>query len=107
MRDFIEHLRAKPEHVRKQIAFATSAGVTGVVAFMWVIAFVSSGALMRSSEPETPAVTSALKEQKGASLLGAIGALTTKEDGSIVVVGTSASSTVEEKKTEERTVIPF
>ncbi len=107
MRDFIEHLRAKPDHVRKQIAFGASLGITGTVALMWAVAFMSSGALMRSPEPTDSGITSALSEQKGASLLGAIGALTTQEDGSIMVVGTSASSTGKSEAPDERTVIPF
>lgn len=108
MIDFIERLRAKPEHVRKHIAFFAASSITGLVALMWFGAFVSSGALSRSAPSQTNAVTAAFTEHEGASLLGAIGALTTREDGSIQVVETTASSTAGSKEApEERTTIPF
>lgn len=105
--DFIERLRAQPDHRRKQIAFSVASGITGLVALMWFGAFTSSGALSRSSEPKENPIKAAFTETDGASLLGAIGALTTGEDGSIRVVGASASSTVETPSKDERTVIPF
>jgi hypothetical protein len=107
MRDFIESLRAKPDQTRKQIALFTASGLTGLVAIMWVVAFTSSGALSRTTPKEEGGIKAAFSEQNGASLLGAIGALTTREDGSIEVVGTSASSTAPAPSTDERTVIPF
>ncbi len=36
MRRHIERLRQKPEHIRKQVAFAVSAGVVGIMAIIWV-----------------------------------------------------------------------
>lgn len=105
--DYIERLRTKPVHVRKQIAFGASAGFTALVAIIWVTAFTASGALSRSALTDQPGLTSTFSTEKGASLLGAIGALTTKQDGSVEVVGTQASSTVNEPSEDERTVIPF
>lgn len=108
MRDFIEHLRAKPDHVRKQIALSASASITGVVALMWGTAFISSGALSRTNVPEEPGIVAAFSEEHGASLMGAIGALTSSKDsGELMVVGTNASSTVSGETKDERTVIPF
>lgn len=107
MQDFIERLRAKPDHVRKNIALGSATAVTGLIAIMWVVAFTSSGALTRNAEREETPIASAFSESEGATLLGAIGALTTREDGSITVVGTSASSTKTVEVQEERTVIPF
>lgn len=105
--DFIERLRAKPDHVRKQIAFGAASGITGLVALMWGTAFIASGTLARTVPSEAPDVTSVLAESGSNSLLGAIGALTTREDGSITVVDTSASSSAKVQTTEQRTVIPF
>lgn len=105
--DFIERLRAKSDQTRKQIALFTATGVTGLIALMWFGAFTSSGALSRSAEVKENPIKAAFTENEGASLLGAIGALTTREDGSIQVVGARASSTGEVTSPEERTVIPF
>jgi len=108
MMDFIERLRAKPDHTRKQIALGAATGFTGLVALVWLTAFTASGALARPSESKESGVTSAFSEQSGASLLGAVGALTARQDGSITVVGTRASSTMQaDAAPEERTVIPF
>jgi len=105
--DFIEHLRGKPEHTRKQVAFGAAAGFTLLVTFMWGVAFVSSGALSTSSNTASNPVVSTFSPEKGVSLLSAVGALTTRQDGSITVVGASATSSVPNKTTEDRTVIPF
>jgi hypothetical protein len=45
MRDFIERLKSKPEHVRRRIALGTSLGVTGVVAAVWAFGLIFSGSL--------------------------------------------------------------
>jgi hypothetical protein len=45
MRDFIERLQSKPEHIRRRIAVGTAAGVTGVVAAVWFFGLLFSGTL--------------------------------------------------------------
>lgn len=107
MMDFIERLRAKSDKTRKRIALFTASGATGLVALMWLVVFTSSGALSRSAGTEGGRIKSAFSEAEGASLLGAIGSLSTHEDGSLQVVGTSASSTAEVEAQDDRTVIPF
>ena len=39
----IEHLRGKPEHVRKRVAFWSSAGITAVIFMFWIASFTSVG----------------------------------------------------------------
>ena len=36
---YLENLRAKPEHQRKQIAFWSSLGITAVIAMFWLASF--------------------------------------------------------------------
>lgn len=108
MNDFIERLRAKPEHVRKSIALGTAGSVTGLVALVWAVSFSSSGTFAFTPDPVGErTVSSAFAEASGPSLLGAVGALISKEEGEVEVVGTRASSTVSAPRPEERTVIPF
>ena len=38
---YITHLRGKPEHSRKQIAFWTAFSVTSVIFFFWIASFTS------------------------------------------------------------------
>jgi len=57
----IEHLRGKPEHVRKRIAFWSSFGITAIIFTFWLASFTSMGAASRSnlaavaSKVESPA----------------------------------------------------
>ena len=51
MRDFIERLKAKPEHVRRRIAIGTSAGITGVVATGWFFTLLFAGNLSLAIKP--------------------------------------------------------
>ena len=41
--EHIEHLKGKPHHIRKRVAFATATGVTAVIALVWLVGSVSSG----------------------------------------------------------------
>lgn len=118
MHDFIERLRAKPEHERRQIAYATSGAVTGLVAIMWFGAVIASGTLALESGnegdervAEAPRYNEALAEaQTGFSQMfaavGAAGSATSTEG--LVIVETNASSTIQEEQAPDtRTVIPF
>jgi hypothetical protein len=39
----IEHLKSKPEHVRRRIAFWSSFGITAVIALFWVASYTTIG----------------------------------------------------------------
>lgn len=118
MHDFIERLRAKPEHQRRQIAFATSGAVTGLIAVMWFGAVVASGTLaLESSSDGDRAVAEAPRydetfaegQNRFSELFAAVGAVgnATSTD-SLVIVETSSSSTIAPPQSpERRTVIPF
>ncbi len=42
--DHIERVKGKPHHVRKRVAFASAAAITALVAAVWFVGSVSSGA---------------------------------------------------------------
>jgi hypothetical protein len=48
MKKFIEKLRSKPEHIRKNILYATTFSVTGLILIIWIYSLVS-----HLSSPET------------------------------------------------------
>lgn len=117
LRDYVEQLKAKPEHIRRRVALGSSLGITGVVAISWVIALGASGTLALSAPAETGG-TNGLAEVAGetssrfGSLLGAVGAAGSYNEGgepALTIVDGSASSTLEAQAPapEERTVIPF
>ena len=113
-RDYLEHLKRKPAHVRERIALGSASALVAVVAVGWVGAFVTSDALV-SAPVEDQELAQGLAEagqdtKEGFSeLLGAASAFKAAAEGnSLVIVDGSASSTFEGKAQEDtRTVIPF
>jgi hypothetical protein len=102
MRDLVERLRAKPEHIRRRIALFSSAGITGVVGLAWLAATVNTGALALSKTPPTqlPAPS-----DNGSTLIGAAAAFQgPKDDATIRVEDVKPQAT---QKQDTRTVIPF
>lgn len=118
----IDTLRAKPEHVRERIAFMTSAGVTGIVAVIWVVTLAATGTF--SLAPTTGTLASGTQESAqdaaaGAQtnfsqLVGAAGAAlgaTTSAPALRIVDGDTSSSlearTAAAENNSNATVIPF
>jgi hypothetical protein len=56
MMDFIERLRAKPEHIRSRIALGTASAITGVVTLGWFGALIAGNAFDLSSPATTEVV---------------------------------------------------
>jgi hypothetical protein len=111
MRDYLEHLRAKPEQERQHIAFGVAAGVTLVVAAGWLTALVSSDVLALDSG-EVSSLEQAAEGTKNdfSNLLGAASAFqsaVTEGVSAITAVETNTSSTLETDTQTEATVIPF
>ncbi len=104
MRDFIERLRAHPEHIRHRIAMGTTVGFTGLVAIVWFGTLVTSGSLaLNLAAPGTaPAnatgnVHTAANETQShlKQLLGAVGAIQSgSSTPALAPVGVSASPAV-------------
>lgn len=116
IRDYLEELRRKPEHIRRRIALGTSFGITSLVFIGWLTALTSSGTLAATPLPReenAPQLTEAV-QQTGSSigqLLGAVQAARPVEgsvDG-LQIVDANVSSTLKEDAPleDERTVIPF
>ncbi len=112
MQDFIERLRAKPEHVRKQIAMGTATALTGLVAVGWLGALVAGGTLALTPTSEESVLASESEESGFVSLLGAAGAAVgaTSTEPELNVIESNTSSTLDNRavqQTDTRTVIPF
>jgi len=43
IQSYIEHLRTKPEHIKKQIAFGSALGITVIILAFWVASFTGAG----------------------------------------------------------------
>mgnify|MGYP000543943540 CR=1 FL=1 len=115
VRDYVENLKAKPTHVRERAALGASAAITAVIAIGWLVALSTSGtlALGPAGTPASKqlAKTSQESQKDFSNLLGAAGAFQNNMSagqGSITVVETNTSSTLEqEDMVGEQTVIPF
>ncbi len=114
IRDYIEHLKRKPVHVRKQIALGSSTALIAVVIVGWLTAFLSSDALaLAPTDPGLDEDLAKATQETGngfSELLGAASAFKTATEGGngLVIVDGSASSTIQDAPAEDtRTVIPF
>ena len=113
VKDYVEHLKSKPVHVRQRVAVATSGAITGLIALAWVVSLSASGSLALSPGPSVSAnIASATRDsgEEFSNLLGAAGAFRSGLEGgsTITVVDTKASSTLDRPgEKDERTVIPF
>lgn len=108
----VEHVRGKPEHIRKQVAFAVAAAATAVVALVWFLSTVTAGvfAIQGSSFAESTSGNTnvAAVGPSDSSLLGAASAalgFPQAEPAHIVIVDASTSTPKAEK--HDPTVIPF
>ena len=69
----LENLRAKPEHVRKRIAFWSSFGVTAVIFMFWLSAFSITSSATQGAVATAVAKTSS----PGSSLIAGVGSFFT------------------------------
>ena len=119
--EHLEHVKGKPHHVRKRVAFGAAASLTALVALVWFVGTLSAGVLAiqgssfaQSAEQESVAVTgsdSGNQNQNG-NLAGAAAALPAgQSSGSAsgparIEIVTVASSTTGTQQADE-TTIPF
>ncbi|MEK7114179.1 MAG: hypothetical protein AAB850_01370 [Patescibacteria group bacterium] len=109
--EHIEHIKGKPHHVRKRVAFAAAAGGAGAIALVWLVSSLGTGAFAirgatfsESTGQESPATAGV-----GDNFQNVAGAAAVLEDGSTpayIEIIDSASSTLKAKQAEQ-TTIPF
>ena len=110
MRNYINSLKKKPEHVRRRIALLSTSGVTGFVAIIWAVTLSSTGVFSLAPTAKTQTTTTASSQTSFSQLLGAVGAASaTSSDPSLSIVDDGSSSTLDAKRqqTASATVIPF
>ena len=109
--EHIEHVKGKPHHIRRQVAFGASAVVTVVVALVWLTSNLASGSFaIRGSDfsmsngQDLIVATSSDAVSQGLAGAGAAAILDNNSPAHIEIVDTSASSP---KKQPEQTILPF
>jgi hypothetical protein len=110
----VAHIKTKPHHIRRQIAFTLAGGLTVFVAFVWLGGNVAMGNFALGGASFGSVVAEIQEKDQispGSSLVGAVSAAVTPvhTDPHIEIVDSKKSSTLEERKraTAEPTIIPF
>lgn len=103
--EHIEYVKGKPHHIRRHIAFASAAAGAGVIALVWFVASISTGAFAisgssfadsRTEEPVTIV--------EGTGLAGAAAASDYDGPARIEIVDTAPAAPA---KKPEQTTLPF
>lgn len=117
----IHHLKSKPEHIRDRIAYGTAAGITAIIALVWITTSVTTGGILSPVQFYSPQIAqntaSVIKDTTSrispTSFLGsAATAFTSSKETQPVhleIVNVSQSSTVPQTPVQGtgRTIIPF
>jgi len=98
--EHVDHLKTKPHHVRKKVAFGIAGGVTGLVTVLWLgvslstNAFAIQGSSFAESTAQGPKVQT-VTENPGQNLAGAAAAVQKDTSGParIEIVNIAATST--------------
>jgi hypothetical protein len=115
MKPLSHHLhtvRQQPPHVRKQVTFTLAAGATALIALVWLVASLSTGAWriegasFATQSAQQPAATGA-GAGSAALLGGAAAALTASSSASRLEVVGNAHETPPAPPAAEPTVVPF
>lgn len=113
--DHIEHVRGKPHHVRKRVAFTLAAAGAGVVGLVWLVGSVSFGlfAIQESSFAESTGQGGAFVttgENSSSNLAGVAAAPPTSQNSANtpahIEIVNAAPLTPGQGKAEQ-TIIPF
>ena len=109
--DHIEHVKGKPHHVRKRVAFGAAASGATLIALVWFVQSISSSAFALkntsfadSTKEESVVVTSADRENQ--NVAGAAAALRGSSAPAYIEIVDVASSTPKTKQVEQ-TILPF
>ena len=111
--EHIEYAKGKPHHVRKRIAFSVAAGVSGLIALVWLIGGLSSGAFAiqgstfaESTERSSVTTAGSETDSTAGGIAGAAAALPAKNAPARIEIIDSATSS-SAKGAAEQTTIPF
>lgn len=109
--DYIEHIKGKPHHVRKGIAFGAASIGTGLIALIWLVGTLGSGtfAIQETSFATNVGQESSLVPGGGngtQAIAGAAAALPSTSGPARIEIIDAASSTHKTAQPEQ-TTIPF
>ncbi len=108
--DHIDYVKGQPHHVRKRVAFGAAAGVSTLIALVWLVGGVATGSFaIQGSTFATATQANAVATTSAFDNRGLAGAAAGVQDADapahieIVDTGVSASA----KKQSDQTILPF
>ena len=108
--EHVEHVKGKPHHVRKRIAFSAAAFGTGAIAFVWLAVSLGSGvfALKGGASVENGEEKGSVTATAGTptSQLAGVGAAGADSAAAYIEI-VDAPAAAAPKKKAEQTTIPF
>jgi hypothetical protein len=112
--EHIDRVKAKPHHIRKQIAFVSAAVGAGLIALVWLVGSVTTGAFSIkgssfAANAEQGSTVTAGGDTSGNQNLAGVGAAAALPDASVpahIEIIDAASATAGQKQAEQ-TTIPF
>lgn len=105
--EHIEQVKQQPHHVRKQVALATAASCTALVALVWLVGSVSSGVFsIRDGATSATSASSEVTDNQGLAGAGAAAAFQQSEVTPAHIEIIDAPTQASGKKAEQ-TTIPF
>ena len=118
MKKYVHHIKAKPEHVRKRVAIGAAAGITALIAIVWIVTLSGSGALALSQDAspidkansQNPQLATGGTKSTVEQLLGAVGAAgATSSAPALTIVDGQSNSTFQQPapNSNNATVLPF
>lgn len=111
--DHIEHIKAKPHHIRKRVAFGVAAGTSVLIGLIWLVGSFEMGAFaiqgsnfaMSTGQGDVVATTSASGDQGLAGAAAAAALQDASAPAHIEIVDTSVQPA--QKSQPEQTILPF
>lgn len=105
MKKYVHHMRSKPEHIRKRVAIGAAAGLTALIAIVWVVTLAGNGTFALSQDPSVidkanvaqPQLATGGVKSSVEQLLGAVGAAgATTSAPALTIVDTQSTSTFQQ-----------
>ena len=110
--EHIEHVKGKPHHIRKRVAFGAAGACTAVVALIWLVGSLGTGAFAlkdTSFAQSTSGVTNVTDSGANDEQLAGVGAASVvgKKSAPARIEIIDASPSTSSVKKIEQTTIPF
>ncbi len=112
LNEHIEHVKGKPHHIRRRVAFTVAGAATGLIALVWLVGSVSFGLFAIpdhnfADSTQSDGVQIVSEDQEASSGLAGVGAAfaATNQPAHIEIVDTTPKAATTKKP--EETVIPF